>query len=264
MVEAILFDRVTKEYDGTIAVSNFEMRASQGEIVALLGPNGSGKTTLMRIAVGILRPTEGDVYIFGHSITKEPIEAKKYVGYVPEDAYVYDSLSGYENVQLVADLWGIDLSEREDYLIRLAQILEMGQALDQLVSTYSAGMKRKLAIMMALIHDPRLLIIDEITANLDPKGLSSIELILAGLKKNGVTTLFSTHILEVAEALADRVVIIHRGQKIWEGLAKDIRAEAEEGGRLKDLYFELTGGPEYEMIIEFLRMREKHERSQSI
>jgi len=264
VVEAILFDRVTKEYNGTIAVSNFEMRVDQGEIVALLGPNGSGKTTLMRIAVGILRPTEGDVYIFGHSITKEPVEAKKHIGYVPEDAYVYDSLSGYENVQLVADLWGIDLSERGDYLMRLAQILEMGQALDQLVSTYSAGMKRKLAIMMALIHDPRLLIIDEITANLDPKGLSSIELILAGLKKNGVTTLFSTHILEVAEALADRVVIIHKGQKIWEGLAKDIRAEAGEGGRLKDLYFELTGGPEYEMIIEFLRMREKHERSQGI
>ncbi len=257
MSEAIFFDKVTKNYNGTTAVRNFTMRVRRGEIVALLGPNGSGKTTLMRIAVGILRPTEGDVYIFGHSITREPIQAKRCLGYVPEDAYVYDSLSGFENINLIADLWRMNLKEHEDELMRLAQILEMGQALDQLVSTYSAGMRRKLVLTMALIHNPKLLIIDEITANLDPKGLASLEIILAGLKKEGVATLFSTHILEVAEVLADRIVIIHKGRKIWEGAPEDIKTETAEGGKLRDLYFELTSGPEYEMIIEFLRMREK-------
>lgn len=254
---ALLFDNVTKVYDGTTAVAKFSMAVNEGEIVALLGPNGSGKTTLMRILVGILRPTEGDVYIFGKSITKEPIEAKKYLGFVPEEAYIYENLSGFENLNLIADIWRIDLKKHEDELMRLAQILEMGQALDQLASTYSAGMKKKLALMMALIHHPRLLVIDEVTANLDPKSIASLEIILSGLRKQGVTTLFTTHILEVAEVLADRIVIIHKGRKIWEGTSKDIRAETAEGGRLRDLYFELTGGPEYETIMEYLRMREK-------
>lgn len=263
-VVALVFDRVTKVYDGTSAVVNFDMRVNEGEIVALLGPNGSGKTTLMRISTGILRPTEGDVYIFGNSITKEPIKAKKYIGFVPEEAYVYENLSGFENISLVADLWRLDLREHEDELMRLVQILEMGQALYQPVSTYSAGMKRKLALIMALIHHPQLLIIDEITANLDPKSIASLEVILTGLKKQGVATLFTTHILEVAEVLADRIVIIHKGRKIWEGSPRDIRAETAEGGRLRDLYFELTGGPEYETIMEFLRMREKIGRSRGI
>ncbi|MEX0568690.1 MAG: ABC transporter ATP-binding protein [Candidatus Njordarchaeota archaeon] len=254
----ISFVNVKKIYDGKEAVKNFNMKISSGEIFALLGPNGSGKTTLIRIATGLLKPTEGDVIINGYSIKKNPIKAKKSIGFVPDEPYVYESLSGYENIQFVADLWRVDLKSKEEELIRLAQILEMGRALEDVVSTYSAGMKRKLSFIMALIHDPEVLIIDEITASLDPKALASIELILSGLKKKGVAIMFSTHILEVAEVIADRIAIIHNGEKLWEGMSKDLRTSAEESKRLKDLFFELTGGPEYELIMEYLKLREKH------
>lgn len=253
----IRFIGVRKVYDGKEAVKDFSLEVSSGEIVALLGPNGSGKTTLMRIASGLLKPTAGDVIINGYSIINDPIRAKKCIGFVPDEPYVYESLSGYENIQFVADLWGVDLRKKEDELIRLAQILEMVHALEDVVSTYSAGMKRKLSFIMALIHDPEVLIVDEITTSLDPKALASIELIMSGLKRKGVAILFSTHILEVAEVIADRIAIIHNGEKVWEGMAKDLRSSAEESKRLKDLFFELTGGPEYELIMEYLRMREK-------
>ncbi len=254
---ALEFIRVSKAYDGKIAVKDFSMGIKSGETVALLGPNGSGKTTLIRIAVGILRPTLGDVLVKGKSITMNPIDAKKVIGFVPDEPYVYDVLSGYENLQFVADLWGIDIREKNEEILRLAQAFEMISVLDDAVSTYSAGMRRKLSFMMALIHDPEILIIDEITAGLDPKSLATVELIIAGLKKRGVGILFSTHILEVAEALADRIVIIHRGEKIWEGASKDIRAHGEANRRLKDIFFELTGGPDYDVVMKYLAMRGK-------
>ncbi len=251
------FVSVSKEYDGRVAVKKFDMNVSGGEIVALVGPNGSGKTTLMRIAIGILKPSMGDVIVNGYSITRSPIEAKRNMGFVPDEPYVYESLSGYENIRFIADLWGVNILAKREELIRLAQILEMGAALDDIVSTYSAGMKRKLSFIMALIHDPKVLIIDEITSSLDPKTLATIELILTGLKKRGVAILFSTHILEVAEVISDRIVIIHKGQKIWEGKSSEIRESTSEDKRLKDIFFELTGGPEYDLIMEYLKIREK-------
>jgi len=251
------FINVSKAYNGKIAVRDFNMNVNFGETVALLGPNGSGKTTLMRIAVGILRPTYGDVLIKGVSITKNPIEAKRVIGFVPDEPYVYDVLSGYENIHFIADLWGIDIREKDEEILRLAQAFEIGGVLDDAVSTYSAGMRRKLSFIMALIHDPEVLIIDEITAGLDPKSLATVELIIAGLKKKGVAILFSTHILEVAEALADRIIIVHQGEKIWEGSSKDIRASGETNKRLKDVFFELTGGPDYDIVMKYLALRGK-------
>ena len=261
-MNALEFVNVTKYFDGKRAVNNFTAYVKPGEIVALLGPNGSGKTTLLRIATGLLRPTHGDVLIFGHSILNDPINAKRMIGFVPDELYAYDVLSGYENIQLIADLWEIDLEEKKDELERLAKILEMSTVLDHAVATYSAGMKRKLNIIMAMIHDPSLLIIDEITSSLDPKALASIELILKGLKQRGVAILFTTHILEVAEVLADRVIIIHKGEKIWEGASTQLRESGERNKRIKDIFFELTGGPEYTLIMEYLKLREKYAKFQ--
>ena len=116
------FVSVSKEYDGKVAVKKFDMDVNGGEIVALVGPNGSGKTTLMRIAIGILKPTTGDVIVNGYSITKNPVEAKRNIGFVPDEPYVYESLSGYENIRFIADLWGVDLKAKEEELLRLAQI----------------------------------------------------------------------------------------------------------------------------------------------
>lgn len=254
----IEYQNLTKIYDSKVALDNFVAKINRGEIVALLGPNGSGKTTLMNITVGILKPTSGDVIIGGHSILREPIEAKKLIGFVPEKPFIYEMLSGYENIRFVLDLWDIDASEKENEIMRLAQILEIGAELDNLVSTYSEGMRRKVALIMALIHDPEVLIIDEVTANLDPKALASLEMILKGLRDKGVAILFSTHILEVAEAIADRIIIIQNGRKIWEGEESQLE-EAKESVDLKELFFKLTGGPEYEMIREYLRLREARE-----
>ena len=254
---ALKFHDIFKSYDGKVAVRNFNMEVREGEVVALLGPNGSGKTTLMRIAVGILKPSRGDVYVKGYSIIEEPTKAKRYIGFIPDEPYVYESLSGYENICFIADLWGVDLRTKKDELDRLVKALELEEVLDNMVSTYSAGMKRKLSFVMALIHDPEVLIIDEITSSLDPKALATIELILSGLKERGAGILISTHILEIAEVIADRIVIIHEGLKLWEGSPADLRKSGEMDRRLKDIFFELTGGPDYELVREYLRLREK-------
>ena len=250
---AIIFNDVTKIYDSKIALQNFSMRVNPGEIVGLLGPNGSGKTTALRIAVGLLKPSKGDVIIMGHSITHNPEEAKKYIGYVPDEPPLYENLAGIEYLQLILELWGYDIADKMNEIDELARILDMQLELNDLISSYSAGMRRKIALMAALIHDPKVLIIDEITANLDPKALASLAILLRGLKEHNVAILISTHILEIAEELSDRVVILHAGEIIWTGNPKEFRKEVSESKRLEDIFFELTGGPEVEQIINYLR-----------
>lgn len=251
----LLFQNVSKKYDGRIALQNVSFEVHEGEIVSLLGPNGSGKTTAMKIATGLLRPDEGDILIYNHSIIREPIEAKKYIGYVPETPLLYDTLTGMEYLELVLSLWGYRISDKIDEIENLSRILDLEQDLNILTSAYSAGMKRKVSIIAALVHDPKVIIMDEVTANLDPKGIASVIKLLEGLKKLRCAILVSTHILEIAEELSDRTIILRYGEKIWEGETRKFREEAQQEKGLEDLFFELTGGPEIESIREYLRRK---------
>jgi len=252
---ALVFEDVTKYYDERIALLDVSFEIREGEIVSLLGPNGSGKTTAMRIAVGLLKPTKGNVYIYGYNVLKEPVKAKRLLGYVSENPPLYDNLTGMEYLELILDLWGMDIKEKIDEIKKLSQILDLEQDLNLLTHAYSAGMKKKIALIGALIHDPKLIIIDEVTANLDPKGIASLKRLLDGLKKLGRAILVSTHVLEIAEELSDRAIILREGRVIWEGETRRFRKEAMQEKRLEDIFFELTGGPEIESIIEYLRKK---------
>jgi len=256
---ALVFDNVTKMYDSKIALLDVSFEVNEGEIVSLLGPNGSGKTTAMRIAVGLLRPTRGDVYLYGHSITRDPINAKKYIGFVPESPILYDNLTGMEYLELILDLWGYDIKDKMDEIMRLSSILDLEQDLNTLTSTYSAGMKRKVLIIGALIHDPKVIVLDEVTANLDPKAIVSIKRLLDGLKNLNRAILISTHILEIAEEISDRTIILRSGEIVWEGETRKFREEAQQEKRLEEIFFELTGGPAIASILEYLREKERHD-----
>lgn len=245
------FKAVRKAYDGTEALKGVSFTAEKGEVTVLLGPNGAGKTTLLNIAVGILKPDSGRVLINGNEVWGNPKNAKQLIGYVADTAPLYESLTGWEWLQLTANLWGVRLKEKKDDVERLQEILEL-EALPSLTSTYSAGMKRKLNIIGALVHDPEVLIVDEVTSSLDPKGIASFQRILQGLKDDGVTVLLTTHILPVAELVADKVVLIDQGKILFEGSIQQLKQEKKG---LEDLMFTLTGGPKTEKILEYLEQR---------
>ncbi|NIQ06820.1 MAG: ABC transporter ATP-binding protein [Candidatus Korarchaeota archaeon] len=248
---SLVFQNVRKAYNGTEALKGVSFTAEKGQVTVLLGPNGAGKTTLLNIAVGLLKPDWGEVLIDGINVWESSRKAKQMIGFVSDSPPLYESLTGLEWLELTANLWGIPLKEKKEDLERLQEILEL-EALPSLTSTFSAGMKRKLNIMGALIHDPQVLIVDEVTSSLDPKGIASFERILRGMKEDGVTIFITTHILQVAEVIADKVVLIDEGKILFQGGVKELR---EEGKRLEDLMFTLTGGPKTEKIIEYLEKR---------
>jgi len=252
---ALFFDKIWKYFDDKLVLKDLSFEVNKGEIVSLLGPNGSGKTTALRIGVGLLKPSKGDVYVMGNSIVNNPKEAKKYIGYVPETPILYDNLTGFEYLELILDLWGLDIADKYDEIINLTRILDLEQSLEELTANYSAGMKRKLMIIGALIHDPLVLIFDEITSNLDPKAIVTVKKLLDGLKSLGRSILISTHILEIAEEISDKTIILRYGEVVWTGETRKFRKEAFGEKKLESIFFELTGGPEVNLLIEYLKKK---------
>ncbi len=252
---ALVFEEVSKSFDDKVVLRDMSFEVRRGEIVSLLGPNGSGKTTALRIAVGLLKPSRGNVYIMGFSVFGDPVNSKKYLGYVPETPILYDNLTGFEYLELVLDLWRLNISDKYNEIIKLTRILDLEQSLEELTVNYSAGMKRKLMIIGALLHDPIVLIMDEITSNLDPKAIVTIKQLLEGLKDLNRAILISTHILEIAEELADRTLILRSGEIVWQGETRKFREEAIGEKKLEDIFFELTGGPEIASILDYLKRK---------
>lgn len=251
----LVFENVWKYFNDKLVLKALSFEVKKGEIVSLLGPNGSGKTTALRIAVGLLRPSRGDVYVMGRSIINNPREAKRYLGYIPETPILYDNLTGFEYLELILDLWGLDIASKYDEIMNLMRILDLEQSLEELTGNYSAGMKRKLMIIGALIHDPLVLIFDEVTSNLDPKAIATVKRLLDGLKNLGRSILISTHILEIAEEISDKAIILRFGEVVWTGETRKFREEALGEKRLEKVFFELTGGPEISLLIEYLKKK---------
>ncbi|MFW9802018.1 MAG: ABC transporter ATP-binding protein [Candidatus Thorarchaeota archaeon] len=250
MIEAI---GLTKMFSEFTAVSELSFTVTTGEIYGLLGPNGSGKSTTMRMLLGLLKPTAGTARIMGHDIEKEIVAAKRIMGYVPEEPVLPERLTGWEYVNYVSDIWRIERGpEREEEIDEILTLLDIKDASDDLIETYSKGMSRKIGLVAALIHRPQVLILDEVQAGIDPRGAATIKEILNGLRERGVTILMSTHVLEIAEQMCDRIGIINEGKLIAEGTMDQLRIQAKGQSTLEEIFLTLTGGPDMQKIAEYL------------
>ncbi len=250
MIEAM---ELTKVFNEFIAVKNLSFQVNPGEIYGLLGPNGSGKTTTMRMLLGLLQPTAGSARISGHDIRKEIVAAKRVMGYVPEEPVLPERLTGWEYINYISDIWRVPRGpEREEDIQELMNLLDISDASDDLIETYSKGMSRKISLVAALIHKPTVLILDELQAGIDPRGAATMKEILNGLRERGTTILMSTHILEIAERMCDRIGIINEGELIAEGTMEELRLKAKGQSSLEEIFLSLTGGPDMQLIAQYL------------
>jgi ABC-2 type transport system ATP-binding protein len=233
-----------KAYGAVVAVDDLNLEIDAGEIFGFLGPNGAGKTTTIRMMVGVLAPTSGTVVLGGHDVLRAPEAAKTLVGYVPDQPALYDKLTGLEFLRFVGGLYGVPPDEIEGRGADLLEEFGLVERADALIETYSHGMKQRLALAAALIHRPRILILDEPIVGMDPQGALALRRLLIALAAGGVTIFLSTHSLGVAEELCDRIGILDRGRLIALGSLQDLRARAadiEPAGRsLEAVFLRLT------------------------
>ena len=238
----ISIDSITKTYNGShLAVDNLNLEIKDGEIFGLLGPNGAGKTTTIKMITGIIAQTMGKITINGLNIVKEPVQAKEQFGYVPDNPDMFLRLTGLEYLNFMADVYGVSAEERQEKIEELAYKFEMEEALGDKIQSYSHGMRQKVVIMGVLIHSPRVWILDEPLTGLDPKSAFMLKEMMREHADAGNTVLFSTHVLEVAEKVCDRVAIINKGQLIFVGTLEQMRAEFKSNESLEDMFLEITG-----------------------
>ncbi|MCL0036530.1 ABC transporter ATP-binding protein [Dehalococcoidia bacterium] len=241
MPEAMLkIENLSKSYGKFAAVKNVSLELRRGEVFGFLGPNGAGKTTTIKVCTGLLKPSDGRVIIGGFDIVKQPVAAKELLGYVPDNPFLYDKLTGREFVRFVSRLYNSNSAEQR--IQELFDSFEMSDKIDQLIQGYSRGMRQKTALISALIHNPQILFVDEPTANLDPRSARLAKDIFRALTKQGVSVFMSTHIMEIAERLCDRIGIVHHGELIALGTLSELNQQAAlEGSTLEDVFLELTG-----------------------
>ncbi|NLY77562.1 MAG: ABC transporter ATP-binding protein [Tissierellia bacterium] len=222
------------------AVDNINLEVRSGEIFGFLGPNGAGKTTTIKMMVGLLKPDSGHVYIDGIDVWENPLEAKKKISFVPDTPEIYDKLKGIEYLNFFADIYGIPKDVRQERIERYLDIFELKDAVGNIIGSYSHGMKQKLVLISALIHDPQLFILDEPMVGLDPKSSFKLKEIMRERCNEGKTVFFSTHVLDVAEKLCDRIAIINKGKIIALGTMSELRNRAGDNESLERIFLELT------------------------
>ena len=226
---------LSKSYGSHKAVDNLSMRIANGEIHGFIGHNGAGKTTTLRSIAGIMQFEEGTITIDGHSIKEEPLACKKIMAYIPDNPDLYEFMSGIQYLNFIADIFGVDVSTRDERIHRYTDLFEIKNVLDDAISSYSHGMKQKLAIVSAWIHEPKLILMDEPFVGLDPKASHILKQMMREFCDQGNAILFSTHVLEVAEKLCDRVAIIKDGKLIRSGTMEDVKGDSS----LESVFLEL-------------------------
>lgn len=234
-----------KRYGDFTAVKSLDLAVRRGEVFGFLGPNGAGKTTTIRMVAGVLQPSAGRVLLEGDDLHLNPERAKQRIGYIPDRPYLYEKLSGGEFLRFVAGLWGHHGPETEARADRLLELFALSEWKDELIDSYSHGMRQKLLISSALLHQPELIVVDEPMVGLDPRSARILKDLFRAFTGQGGTVFLSTHTLEVAEALCDRIAIIQNGEIIAEGTMDTLRIQAEEGeAHLEEIFLKLTGGGE--------------------
>jgi len=245
---------LVKRYGDKVAVNNISFDVLGGEVFGFLGPNGAGKTTSIKMIVGLLQPTSGSIKVAGYDVQTQSMLAKASTGYVPDTPNLYAKLTGSELLRFVGDLYSMDrgqVAHRIDELLRMFDLSAVG---DDTVDSYSHGMQQKASLAAALMHDPKVLILDEPTVGLDPKSARLIKDILRQLADRGAAVMLSTHILEIAERMCDRIGIINKGQLIAVGTMDELRTLDKTGqASLEDIFLSLTGGAEEAEIAEVLK-----------
>ena len=245
-VPALEIAGLTKRFDSLAAVDRLDLVIPQGEFHALLGPNGAGKTTTLRIVAGLLRVDEGRIAVLGHDVATDATAAKRVLSFLPDDPLVYDKLDALEYLEFVAGLWSLPgdvAAQRAEELLRW---LDLWPQARQRAEGYSRGMRQKLALAGALIHAPEVLILDEPLTGLDAAAARQVKDLLLQRVRDGCTVILTTHILEIAERLAERISIIQRGRIVAQGSLDELRAQAAgkgSGSTLEDVFLELTRAP---------------------
>ncbi len=228
----------SKSYsEGKKAADDVSLTVMPGDIYGFIGHNGAGKSTTIRAVVGVLDFTEGEIYIDGHSVKSEPMNCKRVTAYIPDNPDLYENLTGIQYLNFVADVFGIDPAQREQRIKKYADLFEITSDLGDLISAYSHGMKQKLAIISALVHKPKLLVLDEPFVGLDPKASFTLKEIMREMCREGAAIFFSTHVLDVAEKLCNKVAIIKHGRIIAAGTMEELT----EGHSLEEAFLEVDG-----------------------
>jgi ABC-2 type transport system ATP-binding protein len=250
---AVELKNVTKRYNEIVAVNNMNLTIPTGEIFALLGPNGSGKSTTLKMLLGLLQPTVGSVTVLGIDVQKNPVEVKRQVGYVPESPDVYEFLTGIEYLDFIADIYSIPTAEKQQRITEYLKALQLEGREGDMINSYSDGMKKKISLISAFLHKPKLLILDEPLNALDPRSARIVKDYLNQIKMQGVTTILSTHVLEIAEALCDRIGIMYQGNILALGTMNELRQRASlPSSGLEDVFLKITGTGDLKAVVEEL------------
>lgn len=228
-------EHLTKIYDDYKAVDDLSLHIAPGEIYGFIGHNGAGKTTTLKSVVGILQFDDGEIFINGTSVKADPIKCKKEIAYIPDNPDIYEFMTGIKFLNFVADIFGVSSTDRQEKIRKYAEMFDLTADLAQPIATYSHGMKQKLAIISAWIHNPKLIIMDEPFVGLDPKAAHILKGMMREVCDNGGAILFSTHVLEVAEKLCDKIAIIKEGKLIRSGTMEEVKGDDS----LEEVFLEL-------------------------
>ncbi|MDY6779953.1 MAG: ABC transporter ATP-binding protein [Halobacteria archaeon] len=236
---------LTKRYGSTVAVENLDLSVPLGKVYGFLGPNGAGKTTTMRLLTTLTEPTRGSARIMGDTVESRP-DVVKHIGYLPEEPPLYDELTGREQLEYIADLRGVPEEVAEERIRFLSERFGINDVIDDLISTYSKGMRRKTALIQTIIHTPEVVFLDEPTAGLDPRSARTVREIIAELVDRRTTIFLSSHILPVVDEIADTVGVLHEGELVAEGAPNQLKHKAKRGGEetLEDVFIDLTSESE--------------------
>jgi len=238
----IRFEHVTRTYGDRVAVDDLNLELAPGDLFALLGHNGAGKTTTLKMLVGLLHPSQGRVLIGPYDVVQEPRAANRQIGYVPDQPFLYEKLSGREFLHFVAEIYGLNSAERDAAILRESERFGLSDFLDQLAESYSHGMRQRTVFAAALIHQPEVLVVDEPMVGLDPESIKLVKDLLRSQVKAGKTVLMSTHTLSIAEEICDRVGVMKQGKLVFQGKVEQLRSAMPDAGEsLEMLYLSLMG-----------------------
>lgn len=244
-------DQLSKRFGSTVAVNGISFAVNAGEIFGFLGPNGAGKTTTIRILAGLVRPTSGRARLAGFDIVRQPVQAKRVFGYVPDEPQVYPKLTAFEFLDFIGDVYGMSPSQKKRRTCELLAQFDLENDADGLLGGFSHGMKQKIMLCSALLHEPSIYFLDEPTVGLDPRSAKLLKNILREIAAGGGAVFMSTHIMEIAQALCDRIAIIDRGRIVAMGTVNELRTSCGHD-TLEDVFLGLTGTPGERSLAEII------------